>query len=59
MPSAMFMRPAFPTARRTKRTLTAPDRETALAGAYDEFNITTPAERKRIIVLAANSPTWT
>jgi hypothetical protein len=39
--------------------LTAPDRETALARAYDEFNVTTQAERKRIIVLAANSPTWT
>jgi hypothetical protein len=30
--------------------VTAPNRETALAKAYDEFNITTPAERKRIIV---------
>jgi hypothetical protein len=29
---------------------TAPDQETALAIAYDEFGITTPAERKRIIV---------
>ena len=30
--------------------VTAPNRETALARAYDEFNVTTPAERKRIIV---------
>lgn len=31
-------------------TVTAPNHETALAVAYDEFGITTPAERKRIIV---------
>jgi hypothetical protein len=30
--------------------VTAPNRETALAKAYDEFNATTPAEQKRIIV---------
>jgi hypothetical protein len=30
--------------------VTAPNRETALAIAYDELGITTPAERKRIIV---------
>jgi hypothetical protein len=30
--------------------VTAPNRETALVRAYDEFNVTTPAERKRIIV---------
>jgi hypothetical protein len=30
--------------------ITAPNQETALARAYDEFNVTTPAERKRIIV---------
>jgi hypothetical protein len=28
----------------------APDEEAALAAAYNEFGITTPAERKRIIV---------
>jgi hypothetical protein len=30
--------------------VTAPNEETALVVAYDEFNITMPAERKRIIV---------
>jgi hypothetical protein len=30
--------------------LTALNEETALARAYDEFNVTAPAERKRIIV---------
>jgi hypothetical protein len=30
--------------------VTAPNEETALARAYDEFEITSPAERKRIIV---------
>jgi hypothetical protein len=32
-------------------TVAAPNRQAALAKAYDEFNVTTPAERKRIIVL--------
>jgi hypothetical protein len=30
--------------------VTAPNEATALARAYDEFNITSAAERKRIIV---------
>jgi hypothetical protein len=30
--------------------VTAPNRETALAKAYDEFGITSPRERQRIIV---------
>ena len=30
--------------------VTAPNRETAVARACDEFNVTTPVERKRIIV---------
>jgi hypothetical protein len=30
--------------------VTAPNEESALASAYDEFNVTSPAERKGIIV---------
>ena len=35
--------------------VTARNRETALAQAYDEFEITTPAERMRIIVKPTGS----
>jgi hypothetical protein len=31
-------------------TVTAPNRETALARAYDEFGIVSPSERQKIIV---------
>lgn len=33
----------------------APDQETALAVAWEKFNVTTPAERKRIIVRQTGS----
>jgi hypothetical protein len=35
--------------------VTAPDQEAALAVAYDEFGITSRAERKRIIVQQMDS----
>ena len=36
-------------------TVTARNRETALAMAYDEFKITSPEERKRVVVLRASN----
>jgi hypothetical protein len=35
--------------------VTAPDQETALAKAFEEFGIDSPAERRRIIVYPTSS----